>query len=89
MSGESDYKAKLKHLLSLSGDDLLTLANDHVASTIVSETQIYYPQSYNLNKDQLDQLDKEDYQAVIVDDTCFFREPDMTAFVMKQYSKGA
>lgn len=89
MSGGSDYKAKLKHLLSLSGDDLLLLANDHVASTIVSETQIYYPQSYDMNKEQLVQLDKEDYQAVIVDDTCFIREPDVTAFVMKQYGKGA
>ena len=89
MSGGSDYEAKLKHLLSLSGDDLLLLANDHIASTIISETQIYYPKSYDVNKEQLGQLEKEDYQAVIVDDTCFIREPDLTAFVMKHYGKGA
>jgi len=89
MNGGSDYEDKLKHLLSLKGDDLLLLANDHVASTIVSETQIYYPKSYDVNKEQLRQLEKEDYQAVIVDDTCFIREPDLTAFVMKHYAKGA
>lgn len=89
MSGRSDYEAKLKHLLSLNGDDLLRLVNEHAASTILSETQIYYPRSYDVNKEKFGELEKDDYQAVIVDDTCFIREPDVTAFVMKQYSKGA
>ncbi|KAL7492939.1 hypothetical protein ACHAWT_003336 [Skeletonema menzelii] len=87
MSGGSDYEAKLKHLLSLNGDDLLLLVNDHAASTILSETQIYYPKSYDVNKEKIGELERGDYQAVIVDDTCFIREPDVTAFVMKQYSK--
>jgi len=89
MSGGSDYEAKLKHLLSLNGDDLLLLVNDHAASTILSETQIYYPKSYDVNKEKIGELERGDYQAVIVDDTCFIREPDVTAFVMKQCSKGS
>ena len=89
MSGGSDYEAKLKHLLALNGDDLLRLVKEHAASTILSETQIYYPRSYDVNKETFGELEKGDYQAVIVDDTCFIREPDVTAFVMKQYSKGA
>lgn len=89
MSGETDYDAKLNHLLSLSGNELLLLVNKHAASTIHSEDQIYYPTSYDVNTEKIGELEKGDYQAVIVDDTCFIREPVVTAFVMKQYDKGA
>jgi len=89
MRGGSDYEAKLKHLLSLNGDDLLFLTNKHAGSTILSEENILNQTTMNVDMEKIRQLEKGDYQAVIVDDSCFIREPDVTAFVMKQYDKGA
>mmetsp|Transcript_5819 Transcript_5819/g.12347 ORF Transcript_5819/g.12347 Transcript_5819/m.12347 type:complete len:343 (+) Transcript_5819:87-1115(+) len=89
MRGESDYDYKLKHLMSLKGDELLRLTNEHAASNVLSETQIYYPNSGDVDMKTIRRLEKGDYQAVIMDDTCFIREPDLTAFAMKQFNKGA
>jgi len=89
MSGGSDYETKLKHLLSLNGNDLLVLTNKHAGSTILPEEKILDQTTMNVDKEKIRRLEKGDYQAVIVDDTCFIREPDVTAFVMKQYGKGA
>jgi len=67
MRGGSDYEDKLKHLLSLKGDELLRLTNEHAASTVLSETQIYYPKSWDVDMKTIRRLEKGDYQAVIMD----------------------
>lgn len=89
MRGGNDYEAKLKHLLSLDGKELLLLTNKHKGSVILSEEHVLDQKTMNVDMKKMCQLDEGDYQAVIVDDTCFIREPDVAVFVMKQYAKGS
>lgn len=89
MGGSDDYEDKLKHLQSLDGDGLLALSTKHVSATILSENDILDQRTLQVDMNKIRRLEKEVYQAVIVDDTCFIREPDVTAFVMKQYNSGA
>ncbi|KAL7540145.1 hypothetical protein ACHAXR_009892 [Thalassiosira sp. AJA248-18] len=85
----NDHQAKLAKLSSLDGNELLKLTRKHKGSVILSETEVLNQQTGDVDTNRLRQLEKGDYQAVIVDDTCFIREPDITAFVMKQYAKGS
>ena len=89
MSGSDDYEAKLKYLQSLDGNGLLTLTLKHAAATILSENDILDKRTLLVDMNKIRRLEKEVYQAIIVDDTCFIRESDVTAFVMKQYNRGA
>lgn len=89
MGGGNDYEDKLKYLLSVDGEHLLSLTKKHNGSVILSEEQIYDSKTMEVDMSKIHELEKGDYQAVIVDDTCAIREPDVTAFVVKQYAKGS
>mmetsp|Transcript_7997 Transcript_7997/g.16188 ORF Transcript_7997/g.16188 Transcript_7997/m.16188 type:complete len:269 (+) Transcript_7997:796-1602(+) len=88
MDGSNDYGAKMKRLMSLGSKELIKLSHKHKASVVWSEEDILNQQAMEVDMVRLRELEKGDYQAIIVDDTCFMREPDITRFVSGQYQKG-
>ena len=84
-----NYQAQLDHLLTLDGDKLLDIIEKYGGSVIVNENQIINQRTSEVDEKCLTQLERGDYQAVIVDDTYFIREPKVTQFVMNQYEKGS
>jgi len=86
---DDDYEGKLKHLTSLDGEELMKLSREHNATVIWSENDVLNEEDEEVDTVRLRELEKGDYQAIIVDDTYFIREPDITAFVADKYEKGA
>lgn len=84
-----NYQDQLDHLLTLDGDKLLDIIEKYGGSVIVNENQIINQRTSEVDEKCLTQLEGGDYQAVIVDDTYFIREPKVTQFVMNQYEKGS
>jgi len=89
MDGIHRYEPQLQHLSSLDGKELLHITRKYGGSIIWPIEEVILDGQTEVDKNRLRQLQKGDYQAVIVDDTCFIREPDITNFVVDQYTKGA
>jgi len=81
---------QLDYLLTHDGKKLLDITKQFGGSVIASDDQIIKQQTLEVNTKRLKELtDGIIYQAVIVDDTYFIREPQITKFVMDQYAKGS
>ncbi|KAL7471763.1 hypothetical protein ACHAXS_012060 [Conticribra weissflogii] len=86
---DDDYEGKLQHLTSLDGEELMKLSREHNATVIWSEDELLNEEDEEVDMVRLRELEKGEYQAIIVDDTAFIREPDITEFVANKYEKGA
>lgn len=80
-------EAAWKKLSLLDGSALLDLTQKHNGTVILSEDDVLDQRTGDVDMARLQKLEKGgEYQAIIVDDTCFIREPDIASFVMKQYA---
>lgn len=86
-SSKNDMKQQI--LSYLEGKDLLGLSRKHNGTVILSESEVLDQSTGNVDMERFGELEQSEYQAVIVDDTCFVREPDITRFVMQKYNKGS
>jgi len=85
----SSFAGTYDDLKSASGDELLSLTKKHGGSVIWNELEVLDQRTGDVDTRRLKELAGEEYQAVITDDTCFIREPDIRSFVVEQYANGA
>lgn len=79
---------KLHVLQYLDGDSLLNMTQAYGGSVVLSDDQVFAEGTDQVDRRKLQDLSKQRYQAIVIDDTCLYREPDLTEFVSSQYSKG-
>jgi hypothetical protein len=79
---------KLHVLQYLDGDSLLNMTQAYGGSVVLSDDQVFAEGTDQVDMRKLEELSNQRYQAIVIDDTCLYREPDLTAFVSSQYSKG-
>jgi hypothetical protein len=72
----------------LDGDSLLSMTQVYDGSVVFSDDQVFVEGTDQVDRRKLKKLAKQRYQAIVIDETCLYREPDLTAFVSSQYSKG-
>lgn len=82
--------AWLQILDYLPGSDLLTLTRTFGGSIVVGDNEVFEPESAQVNTAIIQEVSRKGpFQAVIVDDTCFYHEPDIRNFVLEQYHQHA
>ncbi|EJK63650.1 hypothetical protein THAOC_15677 [Thalassiosira oceanica] len=85
----STFSGTYEDLKSASGDELLSLTKIHGGSVIWNELEVLDQKTGDVDTRRLKELAGEEYHAVVTDDTCFIREPDIRSFVVKQHANGA
>jgi hypothetical protein len=86
-----DDDALLKMLQHLSHSDLVQMAEVYGGSVIVKDEDIYAAGTDQVDTALLQRLTENQprngYQAIVIDDTSFIREPELAKFVLQHYNK--
>ncbi|KAL7546412.1 hypothetical protein ACHAWF_009749 [Thalassiosira exigua] len=85
MDNADDHANKLNKLSSLDGSSLLSLTRVYGGAKFWPDTEVLDQETGKVDMEKLQEIEKGEYQAIIVDDTCYIREPDITAFVTEKY----
>ena len=83
-----DASTKLEILQFLDWPSLLNMTREYGGTVIHPEDDVLDQTTGEVDTKRLNQLSKQKYQAIVVDDTCFIREPAIAQFVLSQYEKG-
>mmetsp|Transcript_30649 Transcript_30649/g.50632 ORF Transcript_30649/g.50632 Transcript_30649/m.50632 type:complete len:334 (+) Transcript_30649:20-1021(+) len=87
-SSPPDVTSRLEVLQFLDGKSLLNLTREYGGSVIISEDEVLDQSTGEVDLKKLNTLKKQEYQAIVVDDTSFIREPEVSQFVQSQFEKG-
>jgi hypothetical protein len=86
----NDFAPDVQHemLKAMDGPTLVQLVKSSgKGSVILPDDELFTEGTDQVDTEQLARLATNDYQAIVVDDTCFIREPDVQKFVMQQYQE--